>query len=230
MTSYVRDLVVLAACKDAQFAVEGILSRRKALCIRPICVEYVRHPEKDPGVARRAQEMLRLYHKTHAHALAVFDREGCGREHQNSRLDLERKIEDALQAAGWGNRAAAIVIDPELEAWIWSDSPHVDAALGWAGRTPDLRTWLRGQGLLATGAVKPARPKEAMLAALREVRVARSSNTYAALAKRVSLNRCSDEAFVKLKETLRRWFGDIATSASPVSPGFLPTPRTRRHK
>jgi hypothetical protein len=33
----------------------------------------------------------------------------------------------ALFTSGWENRAAAVVLDPELEIWVWSDSPEVEA-------------------------------------------------------------------------------------------------------
>lgn len=99
-----------------------------------------------------------------------------------------------------------IVLDCGLEMWVWSDSPEVDVQLGWAGRQPDLRTWLRQQRLLPPEAGKPERPKEAMKRALYEVRKPWSSALHHALAKKVSLKRCTDGAFLKLRHTLRAWF------------------------
>jgi phage antirepressor YoqD-like protein len=99
-----------------------------------------------------------------------------------------------------------ILLDPELEIWVWSDSPEVDGQLGWAQRQPDLRTWLRQKGLLLSDQAKPERPKEAMKAALREVKEPWSSSIHQHLAERVSLRRCTDPGFTKLKDTLRRWF------------------------
>jgi hypothetical protein len=111
-----------------------------------------------------------------------------------------------LSQNGWGQRTSAIVIDPELEIWVWSDSPHVDEVLGWSGRQPDLRTWLTQRGSITDRNGKPNLPKEATEAALKEVRKPRSSSIYQQLAEKVSLGRCVDPAFIKLKNTLQSWF------------------------
>lgn len=71
----------------------------------------------------------------------------------------------------------------ELEIWVWSDSPHVAAVLGWAGRQPDLMTWLINKGMFDPQKTKPDRPKEAMVLALREARKSRSSAIFLQLAE-----------------------------------------------
>jgi len=121
------------------------------------------------------------------------------------------KNEERLGQVGWQGRSAAIVIDPELEAWVWSDSPHVESALGWGGRRPDLKTWLREEGHLLEGESKPGRPKEVVEKALWTARKPRSSSIYQRLAERVSFQRCEDAAFRKLLRLLREWF--------PADPG-----------
>lgn len=134
-----------------------------------------------------------------------MDREGCGEE-RASRDELEAKIEQALRTSGWNDRARAVVIDPELEIWVWNDSPHVQDELGWGESDHSLRTWLQQQGFLTEGTRKPAQAKEALEAALRKVRKPRSSAIYQALAEKVTLSRCTDEAFEKLRTTLQMWF------------------------
>jgi hypothetical protein len=119
---------------------------------------------------------------------------------------LEADVEQRLATNGWADRARAIVIDPELESWVWSKSPEVDKALGWAGHVPALRPWLTQNGWLHESEAKPARPKEAMDAALRVVRRPRSSAIFRELAERVSFRRCTDAAFGKLITTLQTWF------------------------
>jgi hypothetical protein len=140
------------------------------------------------------------------HALVVLDHEGCGQEGR-TREELEGLIEGELSKAGWGGRAAAIVIVPEIEEWCWSESPHVDEVLGWKNRSPNLRVWLQQKGLLAPGAAKACPPKRAVEAALREARRARSSSIFEALARSVSVERCTDPSFSKLRDVLRLWFG-----------------------
>lgn len=94
----------------------------------------------------------------------VFDFHGSGRERSDP-LALEQDVVQRLEASGWAGRAGVVVLDPELEAWVRSDSPQVDDALGWAGKRPHLRSWLRARGALPDGGGKPDRPKEAMEAA-----------------------------------------------------------------
>jgi hypothetical protein len=53
---------------------------------------------------------------------------------------------------------------------------------------------------------KPRRPKEALEAALREIRRPRSSALYSELATRVSLRGYDEPAFAALTATLQRWF------------------------
>ena len=59
-------------------------------------------------------------------------------ENCNCDENLETEAEQRLSSSGWDDRAVAIVLDPELEIWVWSDSPEVDDVLGWRGRIPRL--------------------------------------------------------------------------------------------
>jgi hypothetical protein len=97
-------------------------------------------------------------------------------------------------------RAEVVVIDPELEIWVWSASPHVEDVLGWRGSTPPLRSWLRNQGLWGDDRPKPQDPKRAMEGALYEKRIPRSSSLYRQLAEKVGLTTCRDAS---LKDTCR---------------------------
>jgi hypothetical protein len=116
-------------------------------------------------------------------------------------------VEADLRKAGWDDRAAVVVIDPELENWIWSPSPHVAGCLGWNKPDKSIRDWLVEEAFLPEATQsKPARPKEAMGAVLRLVKKPRSSAIFRAIAGRVALTHCIDPAFEKLRETLIAWF------------------------
>lgn len=144
--------------------------------------------------------------RRYLHALVFFDREGSGAE-QKTREELEQELESQLSASGWGNRAAVVVIDPELETWVWSESPNVASALGWPDSGPMLRSWMVAQELLPRGEIKPTRPKEALERVLREARTPRSPALYDELARQVNLSKCTDAAFCKLRHVLKEWFG-----------------------
>ncbi|MFA7059937.1 MAG: hypothetical protein WC156_03875 [Pedobacter sp.] len=206
-----QDMVVLVADKNMEFAVKGIFGRFQSMKMREVNPVFHVHPEHDPGCLLRGHMFLNLFVHQFAHALILLDREGCGQEIR-PREALEAEIETRLSQSGWGNRAASIVIDPELEIWVWSDSPHVDSVLGWEGKNLALRHWLQQSGFLAAGQVKPERPKEALELALRTARKPRSSSLYLQLAQKVNLERCIDQSFIKLKTILQEWFPDDRVS------------------
>lgn len=199
------DLIVLVADSNTENAVKGLLSRPEALGIRALSLDIVPHPERDPGCWLRAPELLRSFRVRYRYALVLLDRHGSGQE-KKTRLEMEKDLGERL-ASDWGDRAAAVVLDPELEVWLWSDSPHVEAVLGWKDRNPSLRSWLAEKGFMVEGTIKPSQPKEAVEKALRAVRKPRSSALYRELAGRVSFERCTDPAFARFKEVLRGWFG-----------------------
>lgn len=203
-----RDLVALVADKDCEAVLRGLLEKRRdSLRIRDLRFNIFVHDERDPGCRLKSADFLRDFLRMYAHALVVFDHEGSGYPGED-RSRLEAEVESRLRESGWGERARAVVIKPELENWVWSDSPHVESALGWGPSPSDLRKWLVDCGFLKTGENKPRRPKEAMQSALRSARKGRSSSIFREIAERVSLLHCTDESFLKLRETLREWFGE----------------------
>jgi hypothetical protein len=204
----VKDLVVLVADGQMEFTVRGLLTRGRSLGFREVTFDIYVHPAKDPGCRARGHEFLRPFTRQYAHALVMHDLEGCGRDgHQ--RTALEEDIESRLASSGWKDRDAAIVIDPELEVWVWSESPEVATILGWTGYQPTLSQWLDQQGHCALGQSKPERPKMALDGALRLSGKRRSSAIFRQLAERVSVHRCTDPAFLKFKALLQQWFVHI---------------------
>jgi len=197
-----KDLVVLVADKDMEQTLYGILSRTKSLGIREINKDIYPYPDHDPGCATRGVEFLSHFTATHEHALLIFDYEGSGTVKPVN--ELKDSLNEQL-TQHWEDRARAIILNPELEIWVWSTSPHVEEVLGWKGRLP-LRDWLVKEGLLEAGEVKPERPKEAFEATIRKTGTPRSASLYRQLAGKVSLDRCSDPAFCELKEVLKNWF------------------------
>lgn len=205
--SSLGDLIIVVSDGDMEFAIRAILARSEALRIRPIRFDVRRHVERDAGCRSDCHNYLRLWLREYRYSMVLFDHEGSGREHIN-RAHLEREVEEVLSINGWDNRAAVIVLDPELEACVWSDSPVVDEVLGWRGRTPALRGWVQSATQFwHTGQTKPDRPKEAFDAALRQARKQHSPSVFEDLGARVSLDRCIDPAFGKFKSVLQGWFG-----------------------
>ena len=200
-----KDLVVLAADKDMEHALKGLFTRMKALSIRSIKADILVHPQHDPACARRGVAFVSNLSERYHYGLLIFDHEGSGRE-QESIEEIQRSLNEDFARSAWGDRAKAIVLSPELETWVWSDSPHVEGIMGWRGRRPSLRRWLTEQGWLRENEVKPLRPKEAFQTALREARRPRSASLYRQIAERVSLRHCTDRSFQEFNQVLHDWF------------------------
>jgi hypothetical protein len=201
-----KDLVVLVADKNIEAVVSGLLARPEALGIRPVNYDCFVHPRRDPGCLTGASDLLLSFTAGYRHALVMFDHDGCGRE-ETSPATLAAEVQRSLSRSGWAGRAEAVILAPELEVWAWSGSPHVARCLGWEDREPPLREWLAGQGHWPAGAAKPAQPKAAFEAALREAHIPRSSAIYKKIALSVSLRGHAEPGFLQLTQTLRAWFG-----------------------
>jgi hypothetical protein len=200
-----KDLIVLVADRNIQATITSILNRHQAIGIRQISFDVYTHLHRDPGCRLEAHSFLQPFFNKYAYSMVLFDRQGCGEEIK-SREQLEADVEEKLKLHGWENRSSALVLDPELEIWVWNDSPHVSEVLGWVQGSASLRDWLIEKNYLIEHQTKPQLPKEAMEDILRNVRKPRSSSIYAQLAERVSFRRCIDPCFQKLSRTLREWF------------------------
>jgi hypothetical protein len=199
------DLVILVPDKDTEQAMTGLLSRCKSLEVRPPSYRILVHPQKDPGCYHTGHELVRAFRNEAQHALILFDQAWEGAPSHNGG-ELEAQVKARLQR-DWEERAKCVVIEPELEAWVWSASPHVPEILGWQGREPDLRSWLLQEGLWPADAPKPPDPESAFVRAVRVVRQPPSAALFRRLAEKVSLQRCTDPAFLRLVGVLQRWFG-----------------------
>jgi hypothetical protein len=155
----------------------------------------------DGGVHRRCHDILRRYLNTHQRALVVLDRM-FGAERQAE--EVQNDIEHQLNSNGWAGRAAAVVIDPELEVLLWQDNSNVERALKHTG--PCLRQVLAQDGRWPADAPKPPAPKEVIQALIRANRAGPPMVVYSQIASVVSTARCVDPAFHRVRDALRAWF------------------------
>ena len=199
------DLIVLAADKHIAATVETLLHQRRAdLGIRAVSFEVRRHPESDPGCRTRAAEFLRPLIRRYRYALVVFDYEGCSSKAAPG--EIRGELERVLGHNGWKGRSKAIVIAPELEAWVRAPSGKVARTLGWNRGFEPLRKWLEDQSSWSAHRSKPDDPKKALGQALRRNRKVPSSALFKTLAASVAFDDCRDPAFMELGQTLRTWF------------------------
>ena len=147
--------------------------------------------------------MLREYIQDFDFAIVLFDYEGCGKF--NPAIELEQEVENRLSMNGWQDRSVCVIIEPELENWLWAESPIVANTLGWAAND-ELRSYLSQQGLWPYSANKPIRPKEALEAALSRKKVRFSQSIHQAIAAKASFKSCTSPSFLKFKDTIINWF------------------------
>lgn len=117
---------------------------------------------------------------------------------------VRNEIAARLSQNGWQQRSEVIVIDPELEVWLWQDSPHLEKALAFAGGS--LRSHLQQTGAWPAGEPKPTAPKETIQALVKAQRPLKTKVVYTRIARAISTHGCTDPAFGLFSATLRRWF------------------------
>lgn len=159
----------------------------------------------DGGIHKHCHRMLQEngYMETHEKLVVMCDQQ-FGSERPAE--EVRNEILEALRRNGWGDcRADVVVIDPELEVWIWQDSPHVEQVLGYSG-AGSLRDELKHGGEWPEGNDKPCHPKELIQQLCRKYRTPYSSAIYREISELVSVKQCKDPAFQQLVATLRFWF------------------------
>ncbi|MBK9162249.1 MAG: hypothetical protein IPM27_12135 [Nitrosomonadales bacterium] len=207
-----RDCLFLVADKNMEGMLKGFFSR-DAFHHAVGCGHFdfdirqdllVAHGQNDPGLYTRANEFLQPYASTHRYAVVIVDAEWDGSPGAEA---ISQRLNEHLSNAGWAvDCGCSVVISPELENWLWQDSPHVCTALGFEGGFATLRIALENQGFWKQNEAKPNRPKEAAEWVLRQSKKGRSSAIYQQLAQRVTARGCTDTAFHTLRNSLLRWF------------------------
>ncbi len=204
-----RDLVILVA-DSTMAAVFHALFGRERWDLTLQCAPFDIWPQEDifydplhtdGGVHQSAQELLRPYLNTHSYAIVVLDQQFGG---ELPAATVRKDIRTRLSQNGWKDRCEVVVIDPELEVWLWQDSPHVEQAVKFTGGS--LRQHLKGTGAWPEKAPKPTEPKEAIQALVKGQRMLKTKVVYSRIARSMSAGGCTDSAFELFASTLRRWF------------------------
>jgi hypothetical protein len=198
-----KDLFVVVADKSAELVLKGILPRHESLRIRPLEFDIYTHPGRDGGARKNGTDLLAVKRRQYQHGLLLFDFEGSGAEAKTAVL-LENELDSKL-VCHWENNAKVIVIEPELDTWIWGVNEIIQNSIGW-NQPANIRDWLRTQGFQFDHAGKPLRPKEAIERALRASRQPMSAALYGEIARQISLEKCTDSAFARLRASLQKWF------------------------
>jgi hypothetical protein len=164
----------------------------------------VRNGNTDGGIHRRAHELLRPYIRSHQNALVILDKNFGA---QLPASVVREEIISNLVHNGWPTTCVeVVVIDPELEVWLWQrGNPHIARAFRY-NDSVSLEEFLGAEGLWPAAALKPVRPKEAARLLLRRYRAGVQMVVYARIVENISVSGCQDAAFGHLLSALQRWF------------------------
>jgi len=167
-------------------------------------VVNVRNGNTDGGIHRRAHELLRRFIRSHQNAVVMLDKNFGG---QMPAAVVREEIRNNLLRNGWSTECVeVVVIDPELEVWLWQRSnPHIARAFRYNGAV-SLEEFLEAEGFWPSTARKPAKPKEAVHLLLRRYRAGVPMVVYTRVVENISVSGCQDPAFSRLVGALRRWF------------------------
>lgn len=207
-----RDCMFYVADTNMAEAFKGFLSRpqfHKSLGCGPFEFDSLHdigraEGRTDGGLWRHAGGLCKGFLQTHRRLVVCLDRDFGGSPGQ---AQIRSDIEGQLFAVGWQPDAfKVLVIDPELEQWIWQDNIHVQNALHHTGNQT-LRAMLLASGEWPAGKVKPVDPKGVLERIVRaNLGGNRSSAIYSKITSRVSVGSCQDGEFIALKLQLSNWF------------------------
>ena len=209
-----RDCVFFTADSTMKQALLGFLTRKDCFSHYNLgTAPFLFHPNEDlfssatmdPGTYTTGEELMRPFQKTHRHAVLMLDAQWDGSPGAAAiRTDLSNRI----LVTGWPADAfKVIVIEPELEAWIWQRNQRLATALKFGSVAEMVKAVHDAKVDWPNGQAKPSRPKEALEAvATRKRKIGYSFALHRAITATISLAGCRDNAFLELRQTLQRWF------------------------
>ncbi|RRJ95656.1 hypothetical protein Ga0100231_016590 [Opitutaceae bacterium TAV4] len=220
-----RPLLILVADKQMEeglkafFSSKGADGRPRLWHFKLGCASFEFDPEqdilRDPAshdceVYQDGAELLRAQRGSYARALVILDQQFPG---SPGAENIRAEMLTSLHASGWpADSVDVVVIQPCLEAWLWSDDVHVEAAFGHT-RPPSLRSVMEAEGYWPAGAAKPAPNgtgadlKAATAFALHRGQQKLHSLTFRKVfgsPRNISL--CVEPGFQQMSATLQRWF------------------------
>ena len=192
---------MLCADSHAEAILQEVFRRSKEIGVdmeRPNI--HRRGGETDGWVRKYGVGTLRTQRHVYSHGLLIFDHQGCG--DRRSGPEIEAELDDQL-AANWGDQAKAIVIEPEVEAWLWGMTESLHAIPKLSGA--DLNQWLRSRHPWPK---KPVDPKDHLQALFRDYRAKYCGDNFRLVAQQASLNdqHCLCRSYRRFVSILRTWF------------------------
>jgi len=118
-----KDLLVVTADLDAQEVMKAILERCEALEIHPISFDVVRHLGRDPGLFVGAADYSKLMKEKYHKLIIMLDYHGSGCSDGGGKCAAT--IQKQLDGVTWKSHSLAVIIEPELEEWLWHNEASI---------------------------------------------------------------------------------------------------------
>lgn len=235
-----KPLLIFAADSECAATLRGFFERPRfhaSLRCGPIELNGVNfnpeqdiriHPAHDPGVWTDPHTVLQAERNNFQYALIILDAAWVGAP---PAAQIVSDIEGLVRTRAYWERPRfeVILIQPELEAWIWQRNPHVAEAFEFSGSDAELWRFLEAQALRLDNdrkkhrfipadplarlppawpqvAPKPENPKGLVEALSHHCRSGPASGIFNEISSTISVRGCQDLAFLRLRDALRRWF------------------------
>ncbi len=200
-----KDLLVYVADLDAEVTIGALLRRPARLGLRHLTFDIKRHPMRDSGMVKDGPELARMLKGRYHRVVLLWDHHGSGWEQHHQPPAAAARLQERLDTCTWRDASAAIVLVPELEAWVWHDSSTVGRHLGLAPE--DLAARVRDYAArhhATPEQVMRTAPKELLAAVLgRRVR----PEDFARLAELAAPEAWAVcDSFRAFRDALRSWF------------------------
>ena len=160
----------------------------------------------DGGIWKHAHANLAPFRKQYKRAVIVLDADF---EPHPGAQTLQKDISDGMIESGWeADRFCVVVIQPELEAWLWAPNVNVAKAFGHPN-FEDLQAALSGEGLWSAGSTKPHDLKRARDRATKlggkKTGGPIFKGVFGGISRR-ACDLCEEPGFIAMRSALKTWF------------------------
>ena len=198
------DLFAYVPCKHINATLSTLLKEKyNSLGISKIDFKIETHVYKDPGLFNEDSIAYRLqYQKHHPKKFLVILDESWDGSPKAKKIKIRIKNE-LLKAKINEEDFHIVVIEPELEQWIWTKKPTHLAKL-FNTNEENIRNIANIYNYDFTN--KPKDPKELFIAMLKYFEIPHSADCFRTLVKNCSFEKCTDANFLDLRTILHNWF------------------------
>ena len=212
-----KDLIIRVADADMERFLHAILNKPKALGIRPIQFDIERNTDArgDSGMRANGVELTRMDKDDYHKEVLMWDYQGCGHEHKKSAQIVATETQDHLDRISWQDNSAVIIIEPELERWLWYCEQAIAAHL--QKTVTELQQWSEtyaNQQNMSLADLKESDPKGLFVYIVcTRLRRTRTPRNYEQIGKHASIkNLQTCESFRQFIKTLQTWFPPSTSS------------------